>query len=103
METKTTYDVEVYGSSDDLIELEGDIREEWSNDDGYIVFSDGTLLSVLYEASGFWRIHVLTLGDGTRKSKVEGTDIDDNYSDIVQLTRNTPFKWAMFGKELARA
>jgi len=39
--------LKVYGASDDLIEIKGDIREEFSRYDSegdYLAFSDGTVL-----------------------------------------------------------
>ncbi len=53
-------EVIVYGASDDLIEVEGAIREEFTaNRDGeanLLAFSDGTLLEVTYTDAGIWRI-----------------------------------------------
>jgi hypothetical protein len=64
METRIT------GASDDLIELEGQITEEftggWYDDAKYagdiLAFSDGTLLEVLYDSDGIWRVKRLAEG-----------------------------------------
>ncbi len=43
--------VTVYGASDDLVEIEGDIRDELyasDNNPAHLAFSDGTVLSVEY-------------------------------------------------------
>ena len=51
----------VYGASDDLIELEGDLSEEFSAYDfnGHLALSNGVLLSVRYSDGGYWRIAVV--------------------------------------------
>ncbi len=51
----------VYGASDDLIEVEGAIREEFNpnySDDGptYLGFSNGVVLKVEYDDEGTWAI-----------------------------------------------
>ena len=60
----------IYGASDDLIEIEGQIREEFSGGNersgdptaDILAFSDGTLLEVLYDNDGIWRIKRLVAG-----------------------------------------
>ena len=55
--------VTIYGASDDLIEVKGDLTEEFNpGGDGpsFLAFTDGTILSVEYGKSGMWgirRIH----------------------------------------------
>lgn len=65
---KTT---KIYGASDDLIELEGQITEEFNGglyrDEAgprgdILAFSDGTLLEVEYDRDGIWRIRRLVAG-----------------------------------------
>lgn len=89
--------ITIHGASDDLIEIGGDIEEEFSADEeGYLFFSDGTLLKIAYEGSGFWRIHLFK--SGTAKfSKVEGTDSDSDYSDKVALEGD--IKWVGYGQQ----
>jgi hypothetical protein len=52
--------IKIYGSSDDLIEIEGDIREEFmfpsEYDTVFLTFSDGALLNMTYDRNGIWRI-----------------------------------------------
>lgn len=51
----------ITGASDDLIEIEGEIREEfsaWECKNGVIACSDGTLLRVSYDENGIWRFRV---------------------------------------------
>lgn len=83
--------VSVRGASDDLIEVEGDLREEfnfYSSEEkysGWLAFSDGTLASIAYD--GFWRMHVFFEGKDT-KITLERAD-------------GSPIKWVTFasGKE----
>jgi hypothetical protein len=81
--------ITVFGHSDDLIEFEGDLREEigWYEDSKpcHIAFSDGTLLSILYDKDGIWRISRVAVGS-TDYQKTEGTSSEHDYSDRVTLT-----------------
>ena len=96
----------IYGASDDLIEIEGAIEEEFSalqeGDDtgGYLAFSDGTLLSISYTGDGLWKISIFCVGENTSFALTSATDIDDNYSDRVTLTGK--FEWVVMGTDLAR-
>ena len=98
--------LKIYGASDDLIEVEGDITEEFNprfEEDGpaLLAFSDGTLLQIQYGVGGnaFWRIQPLVYGTA-KYSKVEATDEDDNYSDVVTL--DGKFKWVVCGDQWAK-
>lgn len=76
--------ITIYGASDDLIECEGDIREEWtaSGDGDYIATDTGALLRITYD--GMWTIRVITGGiSGTRL--VQATDEDTDYSDKATI------------------
>jgi hypothetical protein len=90
--------VKVYGASDDLIEVEGDIDEEFNpkndEDPSYLAFADGTVLRVTYD--GMWHIQRIAVGSATYL-KHEATNEDDDYSDIVTLTGDGPLKWVVFG------
>lgn len=93
--------ITVYGSSDDLIEIEGDIVEEFGgpwDEETYLGFSDGTLLSIEYTDSGIWRINRLKEGSASY-SKVEGTSSDDDYTDKVTLAENglSKISWVVQG------
>lgn len=97
----------IYGASDDLVEVEGAIREEFSYGDDeaehdLLAFSDGTLLSIKYANDGCWRIGRLVAGDADYQHRPaagadEDHDGDDgsssstppSYSDVVTLTRHT--------------
>ncbi len=90
--------VTVYGASDDLIEIEGDIVDELSPDYSEptrLAFSDGTVLSVIYAADGCWRVN--RIAEGTAKfEKIEAEGPDTaNYTDRVTLTGD--IKWMVAG------
>jgi hypothetical protein len=90
--------VTVYGSSDDLIEIEGDITEEFEAHDGegdFLVFSDGTVLSIVYADPGIWRINNAVKGN-KKYEKVEATNADDDYSDKVTIPDN--IAWVVCGR-----
>ena len=92
----------IYGSSDDLIEVEGDIDNEFycyaAEEPTYLALSDGTLLSVLYDDDGIWRFHLIVEGLADF-SKTEGLD-DEIHSDIITL--DGPIRWAILGDEIAK-
>jgi hypothetical protein len=94
--------IEIYGASDDLIELEGDISEEFNPDTNrsgdtlfsFLAFSDGTVLSVIYGPEGIWRINRRIAGT-SKYTKIEPTG--DQYSDRVIL--DGTFSWVLFGSK----
>lgn len=91
----------VCGASDDLIEIEGDIREEFNCYDEehpqYLGFSEGTVLSIFYSSKGIWEIRRVAIGDA-KYSKKEAVDnsIDDEYSDKATLESDN-IRWVVFG------
>lgn len=103
--------ITVYGSSDDLIEVEGDIREEFAALDGYteeddegglLAFSDGTVLRVGFSPAGIWRITPVVLPKPealTVALAVEGDD--DNYSD--RATLDADVSWVVYGLRIEHA
>lgn len=96
--------ITIYGCSDDLIEVEGAIREEFTaHEDGepeYLAFSDGTVLSIAY-TQGLWRIHRITLGSADLQKEECLPDDEDNYTDRVTLTGD--IKWCVCGPNFQRA
>jgi len=85
--------VKIYGASDDLIEVEGDIRDELSaydlDDGAAVACSDGTLLGVSYD--GRWRFTLISKGSASF-DKIEATEDEGSrpdgtpaYSDVVVL------------------
>lgn len=71
----------LYGASDDLIELEGELSEEFSayGFDGYLAFSDGTVISCRYRST--WDF-ALVVGDPSQvtitppRGEAAGPDAD---------------------------
>jgi hypothetical protein len=94
--------ITIYGASDDLIEVEGDIREEFSayceEDTKFLIaLSDGTLLKMWYDEDGIWRIQHL-YGDPARFSKVDGDVIKDT---VDRVTISGTIDWLVLGKSIA--
>lgn len=88
----------VYGASDDLVEVEGPIREEFyapSGDGLVLAFSTGVVLRVAFSPDGFWRIAPLAGGD--KVTIVQATDVEDDYSDRATL-HDEP-TWVVSGAE----
>lgn len=75
----------IYGASDDLIEIEGDLRDEfgyYSDDPAEIKFSDGTVATIAYgdEVKALWSINVHERGTASfvlTKATNEKTDYSD--------------------------
>lgn len=101
--------VTLHGASDDLIELDGAIREEFNhwhggNDDdqgALVAFSDGTVLRIIHGAGGIWRITPVATG-AAELSIAQAPEGDDrNYSDVATLTGD--IWWAVHGVAFAKA
>lgn len=94
---------EVYGASDDLIEIDGDIRAEGGTDNGMVIFNDGTVLIVSYgkAGQGIWRVECLHAGE--LFDRIEECDDEDaeRYSDTAHLKDGA--KWAYIAKQFERA
>lgn len=94
-ETKTL----ITGASDDLIELDGELYEEfdaYNCENGIMAFSDGTLLNVKYDKNGIWRFAVIVKGN-LYERKEEGC-VNDDTNDVV--TFNQGLKWCVFSKDM---
>lgn len=90
----------IYGTSDDLIEIEGAVTEEFNvlgEDTSLLTFGDGTALRVSYTHVGVWRITVAATGTAevTIIPALEGGE--DNYSDRATLTGDVP--WIAHGND----
>lgn len=95
--------IDIYGASDDLIEIEGDVREEFpfpiSGDDVALIgTSNGALVKITYANSGVWRITPVA---GLHLIKIEQApeDDDDNYSDHAVIDGDV--LWVLCGAEYA--
>lgn len=99
--------IKIYGTSDDRIEIEGDVYEEFnlSRDPvGWIATSNGALVRVSYD--GEWHFRVRQTGYGAHHVYPAGieqtTELAGNeYSDVVIIEE--PIKWVLFGDFLAAA
>lgn len=94
--------LKVTGHSDDIVYVEGDVTEEFylmDPSEGYLAFSDGTLLHTLYDEHGIWRFNVMAKGTLFRE-KLEGTVLNDD-SDEVKF--NDGITWCVLapGKDHA--
>lgn len=93
--------IKVFGASDDLIEIDGDFREEFqasSDEPNYVAFSNGLLLRVTYNDEGCWEIKVIW--SSNIKTEIQPNDGDKNYSDI--LTMDGDMHWAVCGNQMVR-
>lgn len=96
-------ETKIYGASDDLIELEGQITEEFNHCDNYgehvmaiLAFSDGTLLEVDYDKDGIWRIKTLAQGDAVITHVSGSVEKDTPVADAFrQASRNG--RWGTCG------
>lgn len=96
-------EIVIFGYSDDLIEVEGWIGEEWNwipksdTEKRYVIASDGTVLSAVYDHDGLWRFNRVAVGSA-RYSKTEAVTEDDNsdkitlIGDITWVALATEFK-----------
>jgi len=102
-----TETIQIYGASDDLIEIEGAFRQEFSQydpdeNDGYtLAVSDGTLLGAYYDDDGIWRFPIIKKGGLSIVEKEEHDISDtDSYSDVVTITAPR-IDWVVFGSQKA--
>lgn len=93
----------IYGASDDLIELEGDLYEEFyantdSDNKNYIAFSTGAVVTIEYDDDGIWKIRLINKGDGVDISQCP-PEQDEIYTDTAEIFGQV--KWAVCGTEYA--
>ena len=104
-----TGNIKIYGASDDLIEIEGDISEEFGDFDtdkhpGCIAFADGTILRIQYGINdeGIWRITPLCVPATTIIShEICVSEDADPYSDVVAITTPEPLRCVIYGNQIA--
>lgn len=83
--------IRIYGASDDLIEVEGDLREEFNprGDQGYIACSNGLLFSFTYDFQGNWRFTHIS---GPKEYlQIHDIDPDEGYSEVIDI--NEEISW----------
>lgn len=97
----------LYGASDDLIELDGDVSEEFdayrAEADGTLVtFSNGVVLRITYNHDGIWRIVPVVNPEGSTLTIEQAPENDDdNYSD--RATIEMPIRWAVCRNTIVHA
>lgn len=107
---QATHSVRIYGSSDDLVEIEGDIQEEFDSYDQptYLLFNDGTQIKVEYDDEGMWSTSTIRVGmaqlghqDAPERdpalSSIHDGKIAPEYSDLVTLTWDQPLNLLKYG------
>ncbi|MDU6856077.1 MAG: hypothetical protein E6370_17340 [Clostridiales bacterium] len=99
---KTFEGTMITGASDDLIEIEGELVEEFdcfNCKNGTLACSDGTLLTVDYDKDGLWRFGIRFKGSLFDK-KEEGS-VDEDTNDKVFFKPG--MKWIVFHEEASVA
>ncbi len=94
--------ITITGASDDLIEIDGDLFEEFpyrNEDNGdLLAFSDGTVLRIAYTHGGVWRITPVVLGSGFGGVTLAPEGDDRNYSHRATVDA----AWVVHGTGIAR-
>lgn len=98
--------VTVSGYSDDVIDISGDIEDEYNwpkaSTEGevrYVAFSEGTVLRIWLDEHGIWRLWELECGPlSTVTRKPAPIGIDAVYSDEVII--DGPIRWCVIGVSL---
>jgi hypothetical protein len=104
----------IYGASDDLVEIDGDIREEFyypsaSDHDGYyITTSSGFVVGIRYDSDGEWAIRMkwvpviwksqFTIYPAGSELAVKYSGSD--YSDVVSIDVDTD--WVSGGTDFVK-
>lgn len=98
--------ITITGHSDDLIEIDGDIREEFNylrndEDEGATLgFSDGTVLRITFSPTGVWRISPIAQGAAHLTIEQAVEDDEDNYTDRATLVGDVA--WVVHGIAYAK-
>ncbi len=90
----------IYGASDDLIEVEGDVNGEHSASEGLLFLSDGTILEIRYGKGtlAVWEIKLIEKGN-LFATIVPCFDEDaDPYSDTAKFEEG--IDWVYFTEEI---
>lgn len=102
--------ITVYGASDDLIEVDGDISEEFtyqgedrhpnSGDGDLLAFSDGTILRITFTHSGVWRISPVVRGSAVLDI-VQASEDEDDYRNRTDRATLDGAVWVVHGIDYA--
>lgn len=104
--------LEITGWSDDRLQIEevdeygGMVVEGFSTEFAvldaevsYLAFSDGTLIRCSYD--GMWHLVPLERGECKIEHRA-GTDLEDDYSDVVHLDCVDGFAWVVCAEKMER-
>lgn len=98
----------VYGASDDLVEVEGDVTEEfyapYPEETLFLTFSNGVVLVVEYGAGGEWRVTELYSPEDVEVT-VHGTawaDAPRDYSETAVVEGDDPIEWVITAEDIHR-
>ena len=93
--------ITVSGSSDDLIEVDGNISQEFGAYESgrYLGFSNGVILRVMYDDNGIWRVTPIAGRDKVSIVYCSADTDDGACSDVATLTE--PATWVVCGTEWA--
>lgn len=92
--------ITVYGASDDLIEIDGDIYEEFNHyidDPALLAFSDGTVLRIVHDSEGIWRITPVVQG----AASLTHTFGQDDREHTDKATLDGDVRWVVYGRAMA--
>jgi hypothetical protein len=105
----TIRNIYVWGCSDDLIEITGDIEEEFSGDGhgDLVICSDGTVLEVVYDSEGNWRFLINELGkDASVVTHKPGSEEAQKFSkgrDYTEVAEVQGYiEWLVVTQKIAR-
>ncbi len=87
----------VYGTSDDLIEFEGDVEGEVCSSDSLLICSDGTLLHIQYgkHNKAIWKIEIIEAGPLFKSISICTNEDGDVYSDTISFYNGLTYAYAM--------
>ncbi len=92
---------QLYGASDDLIEVKGDLSEEFNGGEKpcLLIFSDGTVLTIKYgkEHLAVWAITLVTQGKLFSKIAYCTDEDAERYSDTAHFADG--LEWVYFVRE----
>lgn len=91
--------IKVYGISDDLIKIEGEINEEINSSGGTLIFPNGSIIQIDYGREGEWDIKVIRKGQATIQLTICEDNIEHSecYSDEIVIDNyDIPMDHAVF-------
>lgn len=96
--------IKIYGYSDDLIEVDGDISAEfevYGDVSNLLVTSNGCVFKIVYDMDGRWVITPIVVPSKVTWHKVDLVMDDDNfYTDVVTVEN---VRWIVMGSHFQSA